>query len=199
MKNTIIKELLPYVETFASSLAVEHEKVKKVQKSLESQITSIKENEQNRVVAHQQAKESLLAQEKEYREYKEHLAVKEREIELEKAEYNAQKKEFEKRTKEVEDNLAEIKNVKAMSAEQLQNNKKIEDTYRKKLEFLKKDDARIDKMQKDANAKESSLDMRGKMLDDREYELAQVRIKLDERSDFVKISEKQLKIKQAQG
>ena len=84
-----------------------------------------------------------------------------------------------------------------MNALQLEKNRQVENNYKKKLDFLKEDDNRLDKRQKELNGKSIKLSAKEKMVNRKEYDNAQIKLTLDERAEMIKIEEKRQKIDRA--
>jgi len=197
MRKQILKDLNPYVEQFVGHLASEHDKVIASQGNIDKQQAELVVNELNRVAEHKLLKKGLYAQEQKYKEYVKQLEEREKDLDRVISGYNSQQVALQRETKEVSVNLAETKSIKSMNALQLEKNRQVENNYKKKLDFLKEDDNRLDKRQKELNGKSIKLSAKEKMVNRKEYDNAQIKLTLDERAEMIKIEEKRQKIDRA--
>lgn len=197
MIEKIQKDLQPYIDQFVGRLETEHAKVIQMQENVDRYKQECLKHEENRLVEHRQLKSNLYQTEEKYKEFQNRLKIKEKELNTAISNYREKESEYERKTKEAARNVAETKSLKELNGTQLEKNRKIEENYRKKLDFLKQDDNRLNKRQNEINARNTKLDAIEKMCNKKEYENAKVKLALDERAEMIKIEEKRQQIDRA--
>ena len=197
MITKIRKDLEPCIEQFVNTLKSEHDKVVSLQNNIDRQEQAMLVTEKNRLEDFKQVKSNLYDQEETFKAYTINLNDKEKVLNNEISKYNAQKSEYEQKVKQIAHDVSEAKTLKDLNFAQLEKNRKIEENYQKKLDFLKEDDNRIEAENRASNARSVKLDAQEKMVNRKEYDNAKIKLDLDERADILKIEEKRLNIERA--